>query len=53
MLQVPALFNARKRVADLATALGLPIMLWGDATDADGVFCYCTSFADTSPACRA
>jgi putative ABC transport system substrate-binding protein len=48
-LQVPALFNQRKRIVEIATAQGLPTMLWGDAADSGGVFCYGTSFADTFP----
>lgn len=47
VLQVPALFDTRKRIAELATAQRLPTIFWGDAADAGGLFCYGTSFTDT------
>ncbi len=47
VLQVPALFGTRKRIAELAITHRLPTMFWGDASDAGGLFCYGTSFTDT------
>ena len=47
VLQVPALFSTRKRIAELAMSHRLPTIFWGDASDAGGLFCYGTSFTDT------
>lgn len=47
VLEVPALFFTRKRIAELAAAHRLPAIFWGGASDAGGVFSYGTSFTDT------
>jgi putative ABC transport system substrate-binding protein len=47
VLQVPALFVTRKRIAELAATHRLPSMFWNGASDAGGVFTYGTSFTDT------
>lgn len=49
VLQVPALFLQRKRIAELAAANRLPTMFWGGASDSGGLVAYGTSFTDTFP----
>jgi putative tryptophan/tyrosine transport system substrate-binding protein len=47
VLQVPATFVHAKRIADLATELRLPTMLWNGASDSGALVTYGTSFTDT------
>jgi putative ABC transport system substrate-binding protein len=49
ILEVPAPFRDRKRVAELAAAHRIPTMFWGGASDAGGLMAYGTSFTDTYP----
>lgn len=49
VLEVPAPFRARKRVAELAAAYRIPTMFWGGASDSGGLMTYGTSFTDTYP----
>jgi putative ABC transport system substrate-binding protein len=48
-LEVPAVFAIPKTVAELATARGIPTMLWGGQGDAGGLMSYGTSYTSTYP----
>ncbi|MBC8752639.1 MULTISPECIES: ABC transporter substrate-binding protein [Paraburkholderia] len=49
VLEVPAPFRDRKRVAELAAAHRIPTMFWGGASDAGGLMACGTSFTNTYP----
>ncbi|GAB3627818.1 ABC transporter substrate-binding protein [Pandoraea terrae] len=49
VLEVPAPFRNRKRIAELAAAHRIPTMYWGGASDAGGLMAYGTTFTDTYP----
>lgn len=47
ILEVPVTIPLRKRIAELAAAHHIPMMFWGGASDAGGIFSYGTTFPDT------
>jgi putative tryptophan/tyrosine transport system substrate-binding protein len=47
VLEVPAPFVRRKRIAEMAAAHRIPTMFWGGASDSGGLMAYGTSFIDT------
>lgn len=47
VLEVPAPFVHRKRIAELAMVHRIPTMFWGGASDSGGLMAYGTSFIDT------
>jgi putative tryptophan/tyrosine transport system substrate-binding protein len=47
VLEVPAPFVHRQRIAELAAAHRIPTMFWGGASDSGGLIAYGTSFIDT------
>ncbi len=49
VMEVPAVFAIAKMVAAMATARGLPTMLWGGQDDAGGLMAYGTSYTGTYP----
>jgi putative tryptophan/tyrosine transport system substrate-binding protein len=49
VMEVPAVFTIAKTVAEMATARGLPTMLWGGQGDAGGLMAYGTSYTATYP----
>jgi putative tryptophan/tyrosine transport system substrate-binding protein len=49
VLEVPAPFSHRERIAELAAARRIPTMFWGGASRAGGLMSYGTSFTDTYP----
>lgn len=48
-LEVPSVFAIPKTVAELATARGIPTMLWGGQGEAGGLISYGTSYTATYP----
>lgn len=49
VLEVPAVFNIARSVADMAATRRLPTMLWGGQGDAGGLVSYGTNFVSTYP----
>ena len=49
ILEVPAPFGNRERIAQLAAARRIPTMFWGGAANAGGLMAYGTTFTDTYP----
>jgi putative tryptophan/tyrosine transport system substrate-binding protein len=47
VLEVPALFNVSRKIAELATARRLPSLFWGGQGDGGGLLAYGTSFTAT------